>query len=62
MEYQKKLIKHHEKLLLDPEGVLMPNGIRVPCLTIDGSINFKDNSRECEKIINKIKEWMMKNQ
>lgn len=60
-EYQQTLIEQHELLLLDPKGVLMPNGIRIPCFVIDGSVNFKDDPTECEKILKAIKKWIQIN-
>lgn len=42
MDYQKILKEEHEKIFFDPEGVLMPDGSRVPCVVIDATEDFRD--------------------
>jgi len=42
IDYQRVLKQEHEKIFFDPEGVLMPDGCRVPCIVIDASEDFRD--------------------
>jgi deoxyadenosine/deoxycytidine kinase len=42
IDYQRVLKQEHEKIFFDPEGVLMPDGSRVPCIVIDASEDFRD--------------------
>lgn len=53
--YQQTLYEQHVAKFMDPEGVLMPNGKRVPCIVVDGNSNFCDDPLEMERIVQEIK-------
>jgi deoxyadenosine kinase len=55
IDYQRVLKQEHEKIFFDPEGVLMPDGSRVPCVVIDASEDFRD-PKVMEKYVKVIKE------
>jgi deoxyadenosine/deoxycytidine kinase len=48
--YLSRLNKEHDLFLLDPLGVLMPNGARVPCMVIDSEENFRDDPSVAQRI------------
>ena len=53
--YQQALYEQHVAKFMDPKGVLMPNGTRVPCVVIDGNTDFSSNPAEMQSIVEKIK-------
>jgi deoxyadenosine kinase len=55
IDYQRVLKQEHEKIFFDPEGVLMPDGSRVPCVVIDASEDFR-KKEVMEKYVKVIKE------
>jgi deoxyadenosine/deoxycytidine kinase len=56
IDYQRILKQEHEKIFFDPEGVLMPDGSRVPCVVIDASEDFrrKELTKKYVKVIKEI--------
>ncbi len=54
-EYQELLKQEHDAYLLDPLGVLMPDGSRVPCIVVDTSENYRDDPKVAEKLAALIK-------
>lgn len=55
VEYQQALYEQHVAKFMDPEGVLMPNGDRVPCLVVDGNSDFCNDPVEMQRIVDQIK-------
>ncbi len=49
--YLRTLKAEQDKIFLDPLGVLMPDGSRVPCLIIDAMPNFERDASELSKIV-----------
>lgn len=55
VEYQQVLLKRHDDAFMDPNGVMMPNGQRVPCVVLETSDNFRDDPEVAARIAAQIK-------
>jgi len=53
--YMRKLTDAHNQFLLDPLGVLMPDGTRVPCVVISTDLNYRDDVGVARELANLIK-------
>jgi len=51
--YQEELLRQHDQQL-GHDYAVMPDGTMVPCLTIDGNVNFRDDPQELQKIVDEI--------
>ena len=54
-EYQQRLYEEHEKHLMDPLGVQMPDGSRVPVIVVDATQDYKNNPEIAQKIAEEIR-------
>jgi deoxycitidine kinase len=57
-EYQQRLIEQHDSILLDPAGVLMPDGSRVPCIVVDTSRDYVNNPEVARQIAEELRALM----
>ena len=53
-EYMRKLTMEHDRYLMDPLGVLMPDGTRVPCVIISTDSNYRDDVNVARDIAKRI--------
>ena len=54
-EYMRKLTAEHDRYLMDPLGVLMPDGVRIPCIVISTDLNYRDDVEVAKELAEKIK-------
>jgi deoxyadenosine/deoxycytidine kinase len=54
-DYMRKLTTAHDQFLLDPLGVLMPDGTRVLCIVISTDLNYRDDVGVARKLAERIK-------
>lgn len=52
--YMTHLNSEHNRFLLDPLGVRMPDGTRVPCVVIDTACNYKDDIDIAKEVANEV--------